>query len=129
MREQRAKLAVCRLLEQLPPDLSNGEDAEFLRTLVPKYGTTIVHLIYRRRPYEAATYDYEFSRISVEEHWKAGCGAVTETLRHPAWQNRRAEPGVVEVLDLAKPNASVKIADKKNVAAQGKDKQKQGARE
>ena len=33
---------------------------------------SIVHLIYREKNYETQTKDYEFSRVSMEEHWLAG---------------------------------------------------------
>jgi NTE family protein len=32
----------------------------------------IVHLIYRARNYEGHSKDYEFSRVSMQEHWRAG---------------------------------------------------------
>ncbi|MCC7281299.1 MAG: patatin-like phospholipase family protein [Acetobacteraceae bacterium] len=33
---------------------------------------TLVHVIHRRKPYETQTKDYEFSRLSMTEHWQAG---------------------------------------------------------
>ena len=33
---------------------------------------SIVHLIYRDKHYETQAKDYEFSRVSMEEHWQAG---------------------------------------------------------
>jgi NTE family protein len=43
----------------------------------------IVHRIYRSRNYEGASKDYEFSRHTMEEHWKAGYHDTVRTLRHP----------------------------------------------
>ena len=40
----------------------------------------IVHLIYRDKPYELESKDYEFSRASVDEHWEAGLRDICNTL-------------------------------------------------
>ena len=32
----------------------------------------IVHLIYRSKNYEVQSKDYEFSRLSMQDHWRAG---------------------------------------------------------
>ena len=33
--------------------------------------------------YEGTFKDYEFSRLTMEEHWKSGYNAAVRTLRHP----------------------------------------------
>ena len=43
----------------------------------------IVQLIYRPRNYESHSKDYEFSRLSMEEHWRAGYHDARRSLRHP----------------------------------------------
>ena len=43
----------------------------------------IFHLIYRDKPYEGDSKDYEFSRATVEEHWEAGARDMHTTLAHP----------------------------------------------
>ena len=42
-----------------------------------------MHLIYRSKHYEGHSKDYEFSRLTMQEHWRAGCHDATRTLRHP----------------------------------------------
>ena len=73
--------AVRRLLEKLPPELRSDPD-ELLQFQLHA-AVTIVHLIHRRAAYETHAQDYEFSRLSVEEHWQAGRNDVNRTLRHP----------------------------------------------
>jgi len=41
-----------------------------------------LHLIYRAKNYEGPAKDYEFSRESMEEHWRAGYYDAVRTLRH-----------------------------------------------
>ncbi|MGO7455164.1 DUF3734 domain-containing protein, partial [Rhizobium ruizarguesonis] len=62
---------------------------------------TMVHLIYRHAAYETGSKDYEFSRLSVEEHWKAGHDDVVETLKHPEWLNRTRPTNGIRIFDLA----------------------------
>jgi NTE family protein len=40
----------------------------------------IAHLIYRVKDYEGHSKDYEFSRLSMEEHWRAGYYDARRTL-------------------------------------------------
>jgi NTE family protein len=41
-----------------------------------------VHLIYRQKNYETQTKDYEFSRVSMQEHWQAGYKDTRRSLEH-----------------------------------------------
>jgi predicted acylesterase/phospholipase RssA len=43
---------------------------------------TVVQLIYREKYYETQAKDYEFLRVSMEEHWWAGVNDTRRTLRH-----------------------------------------------
>jgi NTE family protein len=43
----------------------------------------IVHLIYRSIIYEGDSQDYEFSAISIRDHWTAGHRDTIATLNHP----------------------------------------------
>jgi NTE family protein len=104
VRERRAQQAVGRLLDRLPPELQQSEDVEYLRSVVPRFGTTVMHLIYHKQTYEAASYDYEFSRLSMEEHWNAGRTAVRRSLTDPRWLDREIVPGNVMVIDHDRPD-------------------------
>ncbi len=43
----------------------------------------IVHLIYRTKAYEGIAKDFEFSRRTMEEHWKSGYHNARHTLANP----------------------------------------------
>jgi NTE family protein len=61
----------------------------------------LVQLIYRSKHYERHSKDYEFSQLSMEEHWRAGYHDAVRTLRHPeALQQPRNQEGV-STFDLA----------------------------
>jgi len=62
----------------------------------------IVHLIYRTKHYEGQSKDYEFSRLSMEEHWQAGYLDAVRTLRHPEVLQRPDNQEGVFTFDLAR---------------------------
>jgi NTE family protein len=100
-RYQRARNALAGLLSKLPPDLLASEEAKMLSSIADHKVYNIVQLIYRSKHYEGHSKDYEFSRLSMEEHWRAGYHDAVRTLRHPeAVQRPRNQEGV-STFDLA----------------------------
>ena len=79
---QRMRNAVASLLDKLPDDLKESEEAKLLHANAQRKIYNIIHLIYHARNYEAYAKDYEFSRTSMEAHWRAGYNDTRRTLRH-----------------------------------------------
>jgi NTE family protein len=101
---QKLRSALVRVLPKIRADDQHLlEDLKLLRELSskPESALTIVHLIYRRAAYDTHAQDYEFSRVSVKEHWEAGRDDVRRTLRNQRWRKRERRKGDVCVLDLA----------------------------
>lgn len=61
----------------------------------------IVHLIYRSKHYEGHSKDYEFSRLTMQEHWRAGYYDTVRTLHYPEVLERPANLEDVLTFDLA----------------------------
>jgi NTE family protein len=80
---QRLRRALADLFDKLPEDLQNGPEAQLLRPVGDHKVYNIVHMIYRARNYEGHSKDYDFSRASMQEHWRAGYYDAVRTLRHP----------------------------------------------
>ena len=80
---QKLRIALARLLKQLPEGLRNGDDAKLLLAEADDKVCNIVHLIYRARPYEGIAKDFEFSRRTMEEHWQAGYNNARQSLANP----------------------------------------------
>jgi NTE family protein len=99
---QALRFALARLLEQLPPELRNNEDVKLLSTAADHKVYNIVQLIYRSKQYEGYSKDHEFSRLSMEEHWRAGYHDAMRTLRHPEILERPANRQGVFTFDLAR---------------------------
>jgi NTE family protein len=74
--------SVANLLDQLPEHLKQSDDAKFLASVARRRAHNIVHLIYRPSGYEGESKDYEFSRRSMQDHWRAGYYDAVHTLRH-----------------------------------------------
>ena len=62
---------------------------------------SVVHLIYRSKRYEGNSKDYEFSRLTMQEHWRAGYHDAVRTLRHPQVLERPSALAGVRTFDLA----------------------------
>jgi NTE family protein len=97
---QRLRRAMADLIEKLPEELRNGPEAQLLRPVVDHKVYNIVHLIYRARNYEGHSKDYDFSRASMREHWRAGYHDAIRTLRHPEVLERPTNREGVFTFDL-----------------------------
>ncbi|WP_081162138.1 DUF3734 domain-containing protein [Ensifer aridi] len=93
--------AIVKLFEQLPLRARQDAEVQRLRDLGTSHAISIVHLIYRRRDFECMAIDYEFSRASMEEHWRSGYEDGNRTLEQPLWLSPPAEEDGVRIIDVA----------------------------
>ena len=98
---QRLRRAAAYLLDQLPDHLRNSSEAELLSAAADSKVYNVVQLIYRARNYESHSKDYEFSRLSMEEHSRAGYHDARRSLRHPEILERPTNHEGVLTFDLA----------------------------
>jgi NTE family protein len=96
---QKLRIALANVLKQMPGELRNSEDAKLLAQEADEKVCNIVHLIYRARSYEGIAKDFEFSRRTMEEHWKSGYDNARTTLAEP------------EVMRLPDPAEGVRTFD------------------
>lgn len=99
---QDLRKAGKRLAGKLPEEFRNDPD---LLKLTAKQGpgtVTVMHLINRATDHDTHAKDYEFSRLSVEEHWQAGRKDVETSLNHPNWRNRTKNHAGLVAHDLTK---------------------------
>ena len=99
---QMTRRAAAKLLRKLPKDLLQTPEAERLAELADEKVYNIIQMIYHAKNYEGCSKDYEFSRRTMKEHWKAGCNDAVRTLRHPEVLQRPDEVNGVFTFDLAK---------------------------
>jgi len=103
LQQQAIAQAARRLVEKLPPSLREDPDVKALADLRCEAEVAVVHLIYRSKHYETHSKDYEFSRLSMQEHWEAGRADTHRTLVDPRWVHRRRNATGVHVYDLTSP--------------------------
>ncbi len=80
LRERKLRAAFANLLKKLPKSLEDDPDLAVLKAATKENALTVVQLIYRDKPYEGGTKDYEFSRKTMLEHWAAGVEDARETM-------------------------------------------------
>jgi NTE family protein len=99
---QRLRRAMRQLIDDLPPELRQTPHAQALAAEADDKVYNIIHLIYHAKNYEGSSKDYEFSRLTMEEHWAAGYSDMVRTLRHPEVLQRPTHPDGVFVFDVAR---------------------------
>jgi NTE family protein len=101
-RVQRIRTAISSLLGKLPKELLDGDEIETLKAFGSHKVYNVVHLIYHARNYEGQSKDYEFSRLSMEDHWRAGYHDAVRTLRHPEVLERPRSRDGIFIFDFHK---------------------------
>jgi NTE family protein len=82
-RAQKLRIACASLLERLPPELKDCDEAKLLAQEADDKVCNIVHMIYRAKRYEGIAKDFEFSRRTMKEHWSTGYANAQLTLANP----------------------------------------------
>jgi len=99
-RMQRMRHAAAKLSADMPEHVRNSPEMEVLQPMIEHKAYNIIQLIYRAKTYEGPSKDYEFSRRSMEEHWRAGYHDALRTLRHPEVLKQSKTPDGVFTFDL-----------------------------
>ncbi|MFZ0624219.1 MAG: DUF3734 domain-containing protein, partial [Pseudolabrys sp.] len=99
-RMQRMRRAAAKLSTDMPEHVRNSPEMEELQPMIEHKAYNIIQLIYRAKTYEGHSKDYEFSRRSMEEHWRSGYHDAVRTLRHPEVLRRSKTPDGVFTFDL-----------------------------
>jgi NTE family protein len=102
---QRQRHAVANLIGELPQKLQ-ARARETLGAFADHKVYNVAHLIYRSKIYEGDSKDYEFSALSMRDHWSAGYRDAAATLDHPEVLERPKNSDGIAIFDLATPNAA-----------------------
>jgi NTE family protein len=97
---QRIRGAIANLLDKLPEELWDSEEVKALNGVGDRKVYNLVHLIYRPKNHEGHSKDYEFSRLSMHDHWRAGYEDALRGLRHPEVIERPRSRDGVFIFDL-----------------------------
>lgn len=100
---QHMRRALGKLLDHVPDIEALKSDPEIAHLIeeADDKAYNIVHLIYRAKSYEGSSKDYEFSRLTMEEHWEAGYNDAIRTLRFPQVLQKPKSRDGVATYDIA----------------------------
>ncbi|WP_036260852.1 patatin-like phospholipase family protein [Methylocapsa aurea] len=98
---QTLRRAFAHLMKQLPEELLQTPEVELLAAEADEKVYNLVQLIYHAQNYEGSSKDFEFSRRTMLEHWKAGYNDAVHTLRYPEVLKRPEGPDGVFTFDRA----------------------------
>jgi NTE family protein len=98
---KKLRCALADLLDKIPAELRDTAEVKLLSTVATRSAYNIVHLIYRAHSYEGDSKDYEFSRQTMIEHWRAGLNDARRTLRHPEIFEHAKNLEALGIFDLA----------------------------
>ena len=93
-------LMLKHLLERLPEDMLEPADRAEKARLAKLPAFTILHLIYQQAAYEGEAKDYEFSAVSMKEHWESGYRDTRQTLAHRDWLEAAPADAGIEIHDI-----------------------------
>lgn len=102
MRMHQLRNAARNLLKKLPPEMANDPDVKTMAETARSLNVTVMHLINRETAYDTQSKDYEFSRLSMQEHWRDGYDHVSNALKEKAWLNRQIPAKGMVTIDQAK---------------------------
>jgi NTE family protein len=74
-----------KLLAKIPDEQLDADERRLKSRLAHMPQATILELIYQQAAYETQAKDYEFSAVSMREHWNSGYLDTQRTLRHGDW--------------------------------------------
>jgi NTE family protein len=97
---QTIRSTLASLLEKLPEEMKDLPEVQMLKGEAEHGVHNLIQLIYRARKYEGDSKDYEFSRQSMEEHWRAGYHDTVRTLRHPKVLERPRDRSGLFIFDI-----------------------------
>ena len=82
--DQKLRIALAKLLLQLSQEHRDVAEVKLLAEEADDKVCNIIELIYTGKSYEGIVMEFDFSRRTMEEHWRSGYEATTRALSEPA---------------------------------------------
>jgi len=99
-RMHNLRVSLRDALLRVPENQRSPEDQQFLSSMSNVPQINIIHLIYQQKGYENDAKDYEFSRVSMLDHWKSGLEDTRKTIRHRQWLKAPPESTGLSIHDV-----------------------------
>ncbi len=108
---QHLRALFNEVLQKMPTDLAASPAARELAAAADPAVYNIVQLIYRSETYEGQSKDYEFSRRTMEDHWRAGHRDASRALHDPNVLTTPEGPHAVKVFDFTTSHGADSAAE------------------
>ncbi|MDR3514352.1 MAG: patatin-like phospholipase family protein [Azospirillaceae bacterium] len=86
--QQRFRHLLQDVLDLVPEDARNHPAVLEAREQSCDARRSLIHLIYRDKPYEGNTKDFQFGALTMREHWDSGLTDIRDTLKRCDWPTR-----------------------------------------
>jgi len=94
LQTHKLKQELFEALKLVPDDKLTEAQLVQKSTLSRLPEINIMQLIYKTKAYEGDAKDYEFSRISMKEHWRSGYYDTRNTMAHQDWLHFNGTGGI-----------------------------------
>jgi NTE family protein len=95
--------AWSKLAARLPAELRDSAEAKLLDRLARGRRAVVAQLVYRDQPWQGAAKGREFSRDTMQVHWRQGVADVAAMLERRGWAGLPTGPGVWSFDATAQP--------------------------
>ncbi|MDL2401527.1 patatin-like phospholipase family protein [Rhizobium mayense] len=100
LERHQLRRTISELYARLPEEAKADPEIQKLQENCSDYGVTIIHLIYRNKQFRSHSKDYEFSALSMHEHWQAGLRDCRKALISEDWRMPPSVEDGLKVFDL-----------------------------
>lgn len=89
MKEQhKNRILMKELLKQIPQDVRKSDSwCKEAEKIAEDMLTNVIQLVYKDKNFEGHYKDYEFSTLTMQEHWASGLSDIRETFKNSDWFN------------------------------------------
>ncbi len=106
LQTHRLRQGLRDALNMIPDEQLSEEQRRTKAELAHLSEINILHLIYQQKAYEGDAKDYEFSRLSMKEHWRAGYYDTRNTLAHKDWLTVKSGDRAIVTHDIHRQRAA-----------------------
>jgi len=96
----RLKQALYEALSMIPEEKLTDDQRAKKAELARLPEINIMQLIYKQKAWEGDAKDYEFSRLSMKDHWRSGYYDTRNTLAHKDWLAMKGTGGGIHTHDI-----------------------------
>lgn len=100
-----------RILDKVPDAMLTREEKDLKMRVSDLPEVTILNLIYQKTKYESMANDFEFSALSMKDHWRSGYRDTALTIKRKDWLRMDRPAAGVVTHDIHRPNETARYGN------------------